>query len=156
MSKTQLPKRAFPAHPPPVERFDRPTVLFVTASLRDRTLRLDTSRTHRELLGAWTEADAWRVGWYMIMPDHVHLFCVPGSLPPVSVKMWSKYWKGQFRRRLALDRSVWLRDCWDTQMRDYDHYVEKRAYVARNPVRKELVESEQDWPYQGEIHTIVW
>jgi REP element-mobilizing transposase RayT len=34
------------------------------------------------------------------MPDHIHLFCAPGTLPPTSVKKWVEYWKGSVSRAL--------------------------------------------------------
>ncbi len=70
--------------------------------------------------------------------------------------MWNKYWKGRFRRLMKLDRMIWQPDAWDTQMRDYDQYVEKRSYVRENPVRRGLLERWEDWPYQGEMHIIRW
>jgi putative transposase len=92
----------------------------------------------------------------MIMPDHVHMFCIPGTFPPTGIKQWNTYWKAELRRALQLDQSIWLRDGWDTQIRDHRHYDEKLAYMQMNPVRKELVERPEDWPYQGRLHIIRW
>jgi hypothetical protein len=39
------------------------------------------------------------VGQYVIMPDHIHLFCSPGRLPVPSLKQWVEYWKGQIAVR---------------------------------------------------------
>ena len=156
VNMNNLPQRKHPVHPPPVERMHQPTVLHVTVCLNDDHLRLDNPTTHNALRKVWSEATAWRVGHYTVMPDHVHLFCAPAVFPPTSVKLWAKYWKGQFRRLLNLDRSVWQRDVWDTQMRNFAHYVEKHAYVEQNPVRRGLVERPEDWPYRGEMHVIRW
>ncbi len=41
-------------------------------------------------------------------------------------------------------------------MRDRKHYDEKLSYVRMNPVRKGLVQNPPDWPFQGEIHPIIW
>jgi putative transposase len=49
---------------------------------------------------------------------------------------------------------LWQRDFWDTQMRDREHYDEKLAYVRMNPVRKGLVATPEEWPYQGVVHPI--
>ena len=152
----KLPQRKQLAHPPPTERFNQPVVLFVTACIQNEDFTLSCKDAHIALLQAWEMSNAWRVGAYMIMPDHLHLFCVPGTFPPFGIKNWNKFWKGQFRRITKLDRTVWQRDCWDTQMRNYDHYVEKRSYVRENPVRKGLVARTEDWPYQGELHVIRW
>ena len=151
------PKRKRPARCAPVERSNAPTVLFVTACLRGKaSIDLADQAVHAALLKSWEEASAWKTGAYLIMPDHVHLFCTPGVWPSVPVRNWAKFWKGRFRRYRGLSEAVWQRDVWDTQMRNYSHYVEKREYVRRNPVRKELVAYHGDWPYQGEMHVIRW
>lgn len=41
-------------------------------------------------------------------------------------------------------------------MRNYDHYAEKASYVRMNPVRKGLVETPEEWAFQGELKTIQW
>ena len=151
-----LPARKKLPHPPPVEAHNRPIVLFVTVCVVDPTFKLATPESHDHLLTAWARGDQWRVGSYTIMPDHVHFFCVPGVVHPVNIKMWNKFWKGQFRRLAGVNRTIWQRDGWDTQLRDHDHYVEKRSYVRENPVRRGLAAQWQDWPYQGEVHVIEW
>jgi putative transposase len=152
----RLPERRHPAHPHPLERHDAPTVLFVTVRTRVAEFALTTQRVHEGLLQAWTTADHWHVGPYLIMPDHVHLFCVPGVVNPLGVKAWCKYWKGQLRRILGMPGTVWQRDCWDTQMRHRAHYEEKLLYVQMNPVRKGLVTQPQDWSWQGQLTEIRW
>ena len=114
-------------------------------------------------------AEQWRVKSYLIMPDHTHLFCTPGVWPPTSVKRWASYWKGLVSRALKghgplagiceqglVKEWKWLRDVWDTQMRDARHYTDKKVYVAQNPVRKGLVERVDEWPFQGELGSIQW
>jgi len=181
------PQRKRPAHPPPVERHNQPTVLHLTVCAQQRSARLDSPVMHELIRAAWLEADSWLVGDYVIMPDHVHLFCVPNTFPPESVKRWVKYWKAIVSRAVAdhgplggtrstasedvLRRragsgspgrggtrpsSLWQRDCWDTQMRSHDHYVEKLHYVRHNPVRKGLAQDAEDWPHQGCLHVIRW
>ncbi|MFH0981711.1 MAG: hypothetical protein V2A79_09250 [Planctomycetota bacterium] len=151
-----LPKRKRPAHPPPVDRRNDPTVIMVTVCARKRMSCLANDAVHNALLSAWERAQEWSVGYYLIMPDHVHLFCAPGSFTPVGIKFWTKKWKGLASIKLGPKTWHWLPDCWDTQMRDYAHYVEKVEYVRRNPVRRGLVARHEEWPYQGEIHRIRW
>ena len=139
-----------------MERHNTPIVLFVTVCLREKDITLASNPMHEGILLAWERANAWHVGWYLIMPDHIHMFCVPGVLHPVRIDVWCKFWKGEMRKVLGLKHSIWQRDCWDTQMRDYDHYVEKRAYVEMNPVRNGLVSRPEEWPYRGEIHSVRW
>ena len=151
-----LPQRKYPSHPSPVERANEPIVLFVTVTLADKSYKLASEESHKAILQAWECSDQWNVGSYMIMPDHLHFFCIPGVLHPLGIERWCKYWKGQYRRICNIKSTIWQMDCWDTQVRSYDHYVEKAAYVRMNPVRKKLVDKSENWPYQGEIKPIRW
>jgi len=112
---------------------------------------------HEVLRAVWKDATAWRVGDYLVMPDHIHLFCTPGQTPMYSLKRWAAYWKRLVSTELSAGQdNLWQKDCWDTQMRGLDQYNEKLAYVRQNPVRKGLVEGASLWPYQGRIFEIRW
>jgi putative transposase len=155
-NSTANPRRTHPAHSPPVWKHNRPVILYVTTCLAVREPILTTDEIHGALCRAWEIADTWRVGFYMIMPDHVHLFCAPGSLTPPSVKTWTTYWRSQLSRTTPALRGKWLPDCWDTQIRSAQQYQQKLEYVANNPVRKELVKRSDDWPFQGRLVDLVW
>ena len=153
---TTSPVRSRPAHPSPIERNRVPIILLITVCCKERSNWLAHPNTHKVIHKIWTRSTFWLVGNYVLMPDHLHCFCTPGTWPPHPVKKWVHYWKSQFRRAGLYDHNIWLPDCWDTQMRDRKHYDEKLAYVRMNPVRKGLVQKPADWPFQGEIHPIVW
>ncbi len=92
------------------------------------------------------------------MPDHLHLFCVPGELPVRALGQWVRYWKTLVSRRWPwpAEQPVWQLDFWDTQMRDHHRYDEKWSYVRMNPVRAGLVGAAEDWPFQGELNGLSW
>ncbi len=149
-------KRGTPAHPSPIEKHNTPTILLLTVAVTNRECILANDQAHHALIQAWENARNWVVGYYMVMPDHVHLFCAPAGCAREKVKTWTAYWK-----RLAGDAMPSLRgrlmwDCWDTQMRSGDHYYRKLQYVAQNPVRKELVANSEEWPYQGRLNELSW
>ena len=50
-------------------------LLTVTTEKRDPWLANETAR--RLLHQTWSEAKAWLVGDYLLMPDHLHCFCAP-------------------------------------------------------------------------------
>ena len=129
--------------------------------------------TIEAVLRAWNEAQNWHVGRYVFMPDHIHFFCAPGLWPTPDFHQWMRYWKRlatQFiansggrpspaavaARGDAHPPKLWQDGCWDTQLRRGDNYDEKWEYVRNNPVRKGLVASPDDWPWQGEIHVLEW
>jgi putative transposase len=105
------------------------------------------------LLNAWQAADAWLVGRYVIMPDHVHLFAGPMD-ESVELDVWIRYWKSMFTRAFRNPSFKWQSNHWDTRMRGASQYQAKWEYVKLNPIRHGLVEAEDQWPYQGEIHEL--
>ena len=52
----------------------QPTIVFLTVCTQNRTPCLANTRVHDALVASWDDADAWLVGCYLIMPDHIHLF----------------------------------------------------------------------------------
>ncbi|MFC1467500.1 cobyric acid synthase [Verrucomicrobiota bacterium] len=173
----KLASRKQPIHLPPVERFNSSTIIFLTVCTKDRQPLLDNKQMHQLLRQAWEQADGWRVGKYIIMPDHIHLFCSPAKRN-ISLEAWVKYWKslvirsakgfgaeayGRGGTRPSNGRSgscpskhFFQRDFWDTQLRNGKCYSEKWEYVRANPVRAGLVDDAIKWVYQGEMNVLFW
>jgi REP element-mobilizing transposase RayT len=89
------------------------------------------------ILDAWRKANAWIVGRYVIMPDHVHLFCAPVRAD-VPLGKWIKYWKSLVTRSWqdASEKPIWQLDFFDRQLRHDESYAAKWEYVRENPVRR--------------------
>jgi len=130
--------------------------LFVTVCAYQRRRIMASEEVRAALLQAWNEADHWHVGRYVIMPDHIHLFCSPARHDAASVSKWTAYWKRRVSQLCTELQPLWQRDCWDTQLRPNDSYHEKWNYVGNNPVRAGLVRCADDWPFQGVVHHLVW
>ena len=207
-----LSQRKRPVHMPPVERHNASIILFVTLAIQPRGPWLANTPFRDALVAACGDADAWSVGFHLIMPDHVHLFCRPARSPAIGIKRWSVYLKERITKRprqkpsdigsaksppiqsrpmegeAVLSRNAqtgvladgstqsrppvapsdsmeatpsrlpwkWQPNCWDTQMRNSEHYHDKWEYVRQNPVRKELVSTPDDWPWQGVLNVLEW
>lgn len=74
-----------------------PAIFFVTTCTRNRKAILVSEQVATILIQEWRRACdryGWHVGRYVIMPDHVHLFCAPepnaGSLS-VFVGSWKRW-----------------------------------------------------------------
>jgi putative transposase len=147
--------RRRPAHLPPSESGNRAILIFVTLCTKNRRPVLANDDMQESLVRWWTAADRWRVGRYVVMPDHIHFFCAPGTLPPTPMRAWMAFWKNGVSRE-AGPETLWQRDFWDRQLRAGESYSAKWQYVLQNPVRHGLAASETDWPYQGEIHRLEW
>src|ERR1700722_13377912 len=88
------PVRRRPVHG--VEIHDsEPTIVFITICTKDRSPWLASPDVHELLRQVWSEATAWMVGRYVLMPDHLHLFASPGQ-PEFLLERWITYWKSQF------------------------------------------------------------
>jgi putative transposase len=151
-----IPCRKHPAHHAFVEGHNKSVIIFLTVCSHQRKPVLASEAMHQSLLTAWESAHQWVVGRYVIMPDHIHLFCSPTSRESENVTKWAAYW----RRLITINhpdlKPLWQRDCWDTQLRNHESYSEKWAYERNNPVRDGLVQNPDDWPYQGVVHHLQW
>jgi REP element-mobilizing transposase RayT len=112
---------------------------------------------HEAILNAWSNASTWLVGRYVILPNHVHLFCAPNGIDAPPLERWMRYWKSLVTRTLAKGSGeVCQRHHWDRQLRRGESYSEKWEYVRNNPVRHGYVTNADNWPYQGELNELRW
>ena len=153
--KDPLPKRSHPAHGV-LQETGKPTLVFVTVCTKDRAPWLATQDVHGLLQSVWRAADAWRVGRYVVMPDHLHLFAAPKPDTPIPLDNWVRFWKSSFTKRHGVAAHRWQSDHWDRRLRSDDSYAEKWDYVRNNPVRYGLVARVEDWPFQGELCPLEW
>ena len=143
-------------HAPIVERPGQAVIVFLSVCTRQRKCILAHGDVVQLLEESWRSASSWMVGRFIVMPDHVHLFCAPLEAEARPLAQWVRYWKSSVSRRWprAGEQPIWQLDFWDTQLRRGHHYAEKWEYVRQNPVRAGLVRRSEDWPYQGELHEL--
>lgn len=157
LRKESAPERRHPIHLSPLEAHNRSVIVFVTCCTLHRRKILASPAVHAALIAAWGSATTWLVGRYVIMRDHVHLFCTPNGIEAPALERWMRYWKSLATKALGLPGgSVWQRHHWDRQLRRGESYSEKWEYVCGNPVRHGLVRAAADWPYQGELNGLRW
>ena len=83
-----------------------PTIVLLTVNTKDRLRWLNQPKVQSSLDTIWRAADAWLVGYYLLMPDHLHLFCAPRNLA-FTLEQWMSYWKSAVQPR-ASGRAVGL------------------------------------------------
>ncbi len=143
--------RKHSVHLPVYERHNLPLIIFLTVCAKAKKRIFDKAAAQAVLVNSWYAGSAWLVGRYVIMLDHIHLFCAPAEAAIVPLQKWVRFWKSLAAQRWPVrnDLPVWLRHFWDTQPRRHESYIEKWNYLRQNPVRAGLTAQSDDWPYQG-------
>jgi putative transposase len=151
-------QRKRPAHFPPVETSFRSIIIFLTLCTKGRRPLLANDTAAALVVEAWSAATFWAVGRYVILPDHIHLFCAPNTNPPQALTNWISFWKNYVTRAWPNhdDVPIWQTEYWDRQLRRGESYEEKWHYVENNPVRHGHVTDAVDWPYRGELNVLQW
>ena len=134
----------------------QPVIVWLTVCTKDRVPWLTQRQVSESLRTIWSEsATAWLMGDYLLMPDHLHGFCTPRD-PQFAIEQWIAYWKSQLSRTTHRIHGRWQRGAFHHRLRSLDEYREKWIYMMENPVRRDLVERWQDWPWRGKIHDVTW
>src|SRR4051794_15793416 len=87
---------------------DMPLILFCTVCAGEAGVTwVAQGGVARLLRGLWSEQrNAWIVGEYVLMPDHVHFLCCPRRISEgVEVERWVSFWKDGFAK--VIDRQEW-------------------------------------------------
>jgi putative transposase len=139
---------------------DWPIYFITTCTFRRRPI-LASRAVATILLEEWEVAHrrhGWAIGRYIIMPDHVHFFCraeLDAKTLPIFMQAWKQWTSKRILRELNSASHIWQEEFFDHVLRSSESYSEKWDYVRENPVRAGLVTSADDWPWQGEIESLM-
>lgn len=101
---------------------------------------------------------ALRVFGFVLMPEHVHLLLSEperGTLARAlqSLKCASaRMARGAPIADMGGRVPFWQTRYYDRYMRDYDEFSETLRYIHRNPVKRELCPSPEQWPWSSFLH----
>lgn len=132
-------------------------IYFITTDTANRAKLLANPLAADILISEWMAASSrhgWGIGYYIIMPDHVHFFASP-SRSAISLsrlmQAWKEWTSKRICREMKLKPPLWQSEFFDHLIRSLESYEEKSRYVFENPVRAGLVERPEDWPYSGRV-----
>jgi putative transposase len=145
-------------HLAPLEVANQSTVIFLTMCVEKRRPLLARAEIVALLLGCWHQAGQWMVGRWVVMPDHLHLFCAPAIAPAMPVASWARFWRSQVTRRWPYpgEKPIWQRDFFDRRLRGGESYHQKWRYLWENPIKAGMVNRPEDWQHQGEMNVLAW
>jgi REP element-mobilizing transposase RayT len=91
------------------------------------------------------------------MPDHVHLLLSPLEGREQSLSSFVQCWKScvTMRLRQSFAGQIWQREFFDRLLRSGEKLQEKWEYIRENPVRAELCQTAEDYPYSGTAEEIL-
>src|SRR5476649_183548 len=109
---TREPGRQKLPHLPSREFANQTVLQCVTVCVDKRRPLLARPEIVSLLLDSWRKASRWLVGRYAIMPDHLHLFCAPATMPIISLKSWVQFWRADVTRRWPhpSEKPIWQKD----------------------------------------------
>jgi putative transposase len=150
----ELPKRKNPSSGVHFQ-FGQSNIIFLTITTERRRPWLANATAHRFLHQTWSEITAWLVGDYLLMPDHLHLFCAPRDLH-FTIEGWIAYWKRSFKSKHKQADWKFQSRGWHHRLRNGENHSTKWLYIQENPLRKGLVNRIEDWPFKGKVFDLMW
>jgi putative transposase len=129
------PDRKHPTRCPPVDLDNQSIIILVTACTKGRQRILCDERVVNLLREAWHDSSNWVVGRFVILPDHLHLFCSPNMCARLSLQRWVASWKSYITRCLktVIGKPIWQRSFWDRQIRNGEGYDAKWEICQDEP-----------------------
>ncbi|MFZ3262775.1 MAG: transposase [Terriglobales bacterium] len=92
-----------------------------------------------------------RVFGYVVMPEHVHLLLSePAGFAQVSAQSTSA--NLGHRHSSCSYSSSWEKRYYDRNVRDYREFTVKLRYLHRNPVKRGLVRTPEEWKWSSYRH----
>ena len=88
---------------------------------------------------------------FVIMPDHLHIIIIPRGENRVSFIM-QEIKKGSARlinRSNGRKGKLWMNEYYDYIIRGESDLMEKMGYIHYNPVKKGLVDNEEEYPFSS-------
>ena len=130
-------------------------IYFVTIVVRERKRLFVNSQFAGETIECLIRLRhrlSFNVYSYCLMPDHFHALIGPGNsgralgeicgaFKSLTTRISWKWYEGK----------LWQRQYFDHIIRNEDDFLDCLRYIKNNPVKAELVEKAEDWPYTGRL-----
>jgi putative transposase len=86
---------------------------------------------------------------FVVMPDHIHVILTPKTSLEKSVQFIKGGFSYLAKKELGSNMEVWQKGFSDHRIRDASGYRIHQIYVQQNPVRKNLCERAEEYPYSS-------
>jgi putative transposase len=86
---------------------------------------------------------------FVVMPDHVHLLITPVTSLEKAVQFIKGGFSYRAKKELGSSLDIWQKGFSDHRIRDASDYAQHVHYIRLNPVRKQLVEAPEKYPFSS-------
>ncbi|HPA18056.1 MAG TPA: hypothetical protein PLU30_09930 [Verrucomicrobiae bacterium] len=125
---------------------DQPVTYFVTLGIAGRRRVLDNAAAWNACRHTLARLDRWQTLACTLMPDHAHFLVGPIRDRDAPLGQWMKWFKRWFCHVHPHDWE-WQEGGFDRLLRGSESAEEKWRYIRENPVRADLVQHWEAWPY---------
>jgi REP-associated tyrosine transposase len=88
---------------------------------------------------------------YVVMPEHVHVLLSEPERSNLAEAIKSLK-QGVSRKLIGNDKRFWQKRYYDHNIRNYESFVGKLRYIHRNPVKRGLCATPEDWEWSSFRH----
>jgi putative transposase len=71
------------------------------------------------------------------------------------MQAWKQWTSKRIVRELKFSGQVWQEEFFDHVLLSSESYSQKWDYVKENPVRAGLIKGSDEWPWQGEVESLM-
>jgi len=86
---------------------------------------------------------------FVVMPDHIHVILTPITSLEKAVQFVKGGFSYRAKKELGSNLEVWQKGFSDHRIRDASDDRLHQTYIQQNPVRKNLCERAEDYPYSS-------
>ena len=86
---------------------------------------------------------------FVVMPDHVHLLITPLTSLEKAVQFIKGGFSYRAKRELGSNLEIWQTGFSDHRIRDAEDYAQHVQYIRQNPLRKQLAEAPEQYPFSS-------
>jgi REP element-mobilizing transposase RayT len=93
----------------------------------------------------------YRPAAWVVMPNHVHILCTPLANHTLAQIMHSlkSFSSTEANRMLNRSGRFWQKEYFDRYIRNARQFSKTVAYIDHNPVKANLCERPEDWPFSS-------
>jgi putative transposase len=125
---------------------------FITASTFQKRNILQSDRMATlfvNVLRPYRQQEKYLLHEFVVMPDHFHLLITPVQALERSMQLIKGGFSYRAKKELDFAHEIWQHSYYDRRVRDLEEYFSFREYIRRNPVKRGLGQSPEQYPYSS-------